>query len=302
MMPRISKRLLPALVLLVNACASEQPPGDETGTATPEAVAAPASLQAERAPYDFERPDISFALPTELKEISGLTLLPSGHLGAVQDEAGVLFVLNRETGAVEARHFFGERGDYEGIEHAGDLIFVLRSDGALLELKEEAGETRQVRTYATALREKNDAEGLGYDAAKGRLLIACKEDPGGDLENDRKAIYAFDVASGTLEPEPVYVIDLDALKRQFGGRGAFKPSALAVHPVSGAVYVLSSAAKALVVLGEDGGLQHVWRLPEAMFEQPEGLSFLPDGTLFLASEGGEGPAMLYRFSQSDAVR
>mgnify|MGYP006183157891 CR=1 FL=1 len=32
-----------------------------------------------------------------------------------------------------------------------------------------------------------------------------------------------------------------------------------------------------------------------MFEQPEGIAFFPDGTLYISSEGGDGPAMLYEF-------
>jgi uncharacterized protein YjiK len=69
-----------------------------------------------------------------------------------------------------------------------------------------------------------------------------------------------------------------------------------VHPVSGEVYLLSSVTKAVVVLGPDGGLRHVWPLPEDRFEQPEGLAFLPSGDLFIASEGVDGPGRLYRFA------
>ena len=51
-----------------------------------------------------------------------------------------------------------------------------------------------------------DTEGLAYDAANHRLLIACKEFPGKDLKG-YKAIYAFDLKQKRLLPEPTFKID-----------------------------------------------------------------------------------------------
>lgn len=290
------KSVLPALMLLIGTCVSDPYPGTEPETETRPVVAVQAPGQADGADYAFDDPDLSFALPEELKEISGLTALPNGHLGAVQDEEGILFVLNPETGAIEARHPFGEAGDYEGIEQVGDKVYVLQSGGTLVELTGWMETTPKTRTYHTGLKGKNDTEGLGYDAAKGHLLIACKENPGDNMDDDQKAIYAYDLASSTLSSEPAYVLDLKTLEEELGDRGKFKPSAVAVHPVSGAIYVLSATAHALVVLESTGDVQTTWSLSEAIFEQPEGLAFLPDGTLFIASEGKKEPAMLHQFA------
>ena len=43
-------------------------------------------------------------------------------------------MLSVETGRVTAVVPFGPPGDYEGIELVGDRLFVLRADGAVLEL------------------------------------------------------------------------------------------------------------------------------------------------------------------------
>ncbi|HHJ50461.1 MAG TPA: hypothetical protein ENJ88_06085, partial [Phaeodactylibacter sp.] len=50
-------------------------------------------------PYDLEHPDLEISLPHELEEISALSLGPdSTTLLAVNDEDGIVFVLDRETG------------------------------------------------------------------------------------------------------------------------------------------------------------------------------------------------------------
>ena len=85
-------------------------------------------------PYRFDRPAARFKLPEALREISALTVLDGESLGAVQDEEGDLYILSMETGRVTAVVPFGPPGDYEGIELAGDRLFVLRADGAILEL------------------------------------------------------------------------------------------------------------------------------------------------------------------------
>lgn len=288
--------LVPAITLFASACNSDQPSGMPPDRESAEIAATNGSRQATDRTYSLEEPDVSFALAEELMEISGLTLLPDGRLGAVQDEEGILYALNRETGAIEARYPFGETGDYEGVETVGDRVFILRSNGTLLELSGWSDENVQVRTFSTDLKGKNDTEGLAYDVTNERLLIACKEDPGNGLDEDLKAIYAFDLSTGELDPEPAFVIDLEASEQHNVEKGKFKPSGLAVHPSDGTIYVISSVAKVLVVLNQDGVIQHVSPLPETLFEQPEGLAFMPDGTLFLASEGDDGPAMIYRYS------
>lgn len=300
---RFMQRFALVLAVLLTACASgtDEAPSGSSSTAQPlaDAAAAPApqaGAQAGEAIYQFDAPDASFALADELREISGLTVLSDGRLAAVQDEEGTVFILNPTTGAVEARTPFGEAGDYEGIELVGDRLFVLVSKGDLYELSGWDGGAPEVRLHETHLRGKNDTEGLGYDAANNRLLIACKEDAGEGLDKDKRAVYAFDLASGRLSDAPVFVLDAKALEDQIQSKGKFRPSGLAVHPATGDVYIVSSVAKAIVVVGGDGQVRRVWDLPEDIFEQPEGLAFLPNGDLFVSSEGADGPGMLYRFT------
>jgi uncharacterized protein YjiK len=284
-----------AFILIAFACTSEAKPDDQTGGGRNDSEEARPA--AEGVPFDFSKPDLSVELPDELVEISGVTVLSNGMLGAVQDELGVIFLINRETGAIESEIPFGDTGDYEGVEMVDDRLFVLMSNGTLIEVSGWEGGNPQTRTHKTGLKAKNDTEGIAYDARNGRLLISTKEDPGSGLKKDQKAIYAFDLATETLAPEPVYVLDAKAIERQVGGKGKFKPSALAVHPTTGEVYVMSSVNKSIAILNEAGEVQQVMSLSDDLYTQPEGLAFSPDGTLYLTSEGGKGKGKLFRFDR-----
>jgi uncharacterized protein YjiK len=259
-------------------------------------------------PYNFAQPVRQITLPAELREVSGLAYLDSLHLAAVQDEQGKLFVLNAYTGAIVSETRFEKNDDYEGIEHVGDQLWILRSDGTLFEVANWQTDTPRTTKYKTALTAANDTEGLAYDAAGHRLLIACKESAGPGRKHER-AIYAFDLGARQLVETPAYVLplrlvdeagradDVNQVLRAFlapvGDLSDFKPSALAVHPTTGDLYLLSSVRKVIVVLHPDGTPAALWPLPEALYRQPEGLAFAPDGTLFIASEAaGTVPFLL----------
>ena len=284
----LSLCLVAALALGVAACEPEPAPPVPVASAEP--VSSPPAAEPETGPYRFDQPVATFRLPPDLREISGLTVLDDAHLGAVQDEDGDLYVLDQTTGRVTAVVPFGPPGDYEGVERVGDRLFVLRADGAVLELAGWAGGEARTTTVETGLGADDcDAEGLGTDGA--RLLIACKEE-GDDVFDDRNVVYAFDPDAGSLLPDPVLVIDPDAVP----GERKLRPSALAVHPATGHVVVLSSRRESLVALDAEGMAADVWDLRPAAFEQPEGLAFLPNGDAFVSSEGGDGPAVLMRFA------
>ncbi|MEM6646994.1 MAG: SdiA-regulated domain-containing protein [Bacteroidota bacterium] len=265
-------------------------------------------------PYDFARPSHTVALDNELFEVSGLTVIDLNTLAAVQDEKGRIYFLDAQTGAIRNEIKFSDRGDYEGIERVGDKLWVLESDGDLYEVKDWDTDDVDTDRHENALKSKHDTEGLAYDPINDRLLIACKEFSVKG-EKDKKAIYAFDLRTEELMEPPLFLIDraevqaaIDAstTRERINDRirsflssavdlSGFKPSALARHPLTGDWYLLSSVRKMLVVIDPAGAVQTVRSLSSNVFAQPEGIAFMPDGTLFISNEGRDGPPTLLRF-------
>ncbi|MEO0732336.1 MAG: SdiA-regulated domain-containing protein [Bacteroidota bacterium] len=266
--------------------------------------------------YDLDAPKLVGELPAELDEISGLSLDPNNRnaLLVVQDELGKVFRLNGRTGAMEWATTFWKDGDYEGIEAVRDDIWVVKSTGTLYQIMQPGTPQQKVEKYNTALTGDNDVEGLTYDPAKNRLLLACKQDAKDDgNDKDGRYIYAFDLATKELSDHPVYAIAREAIQNflatcpQTAGHAKLcsffltrdeydlAPSAIAIHPNTGQLFITSSHGKVLMVLSSAGMIEHLHKLDKDLFPQPEGLAFAADGTLFVSTEKKKDqPARVYR--------
>jgi uncharacterized protein YjiK len=271
--------LAPAIA--TSGCA-EPPSGDSPGIDTA-AVATLADV-----PYDLANPSEVFRLEPDLLEISGLSLRADGRLLAINDESGVLFVIDSSRGVSVDRRRFAGAGDFEGVEWVDGITWVLRSDGNLYRIPDDGGASTEIDT---PLRSRCDAEGLGYDRIGRVLLIVCKEDPGEGFSGAR-SIYSFDLRTNTLSDTPVLLVE----RRMVDAREQFKPAAVAVHPQTRRVYIVSSVRKLLVTLTPAGDLEAMAALDPDLLPQPEGIAFAPDGTLFISSEGVNGRATIARFA------
>jgi uncharacterized protein YjiK len=73
----------------------------------------------------------------------------------------------------------------------------------------------------------------------------------------------------------------------------FKPSAIAVHPQTGEVFILSSVDHVLISCDENGNVTGYALLDAGLFRQPEGIAFFPNGDMLIANEAaGKEPTLL----------
>jgi uncharacterized protein YjiK len=248
-------------------------------------------------PFDLSKTDQSWMLPSSLVEISGISWTDDQQLACIQDEKGIIYIFNPNTGQIDFKVPFEEDGDYEDIEIIHKDAWVLKSNGTLFKVENYMdSRARRVSKFPTALSGKNDAEGLAYDPATKTLLIACKENPFVDDRDGSgyKAIYRFSLETNQLVSEPFLLISLDTVEFYKGGN-SIKPSGIAIHPVTGDVYVLASAGKLLLVLTRKGEILAMIKLDQKLFRQPEGICFSPEGVLFISNEGAgqEGTIVKY---------
>lgn len=240
-------------------------------------------------PYDLTKPDQRYDLPRDLREISGLSYFKPGMLACIQDELAVVFLYDLKKKKVADEVVFGSKGDYEGVEYVNEELFALRSDGEIYHFPAQPMGSKYVAHIKVGLPGKNDVEGLGYDPKLNALLLAVKDGKGSD-----KPIYYYDLKHGTLFQGPVIKQDeLKAFEKATNTAGAkehadheVKPAGIAVHPKSGDYYVLASNGHRLLVLNRKGKFLSSVPLNPELFKQPEGICFAPDGTLYIASEGG----------------
>ncbi len=247
--------------------------------------------------YDFTQPTLEIRLPRMLREISALSMDESGRLLAVQDETGFLFTIDPGTGEIIKRERFESGGDYEGLERVGDRVLVLRSSGHLYTVSGANPNRKTTTRQKLRLPGDCDAEALGYDDIRDIILVGCKSGDGVRGRRGR-SIFAFDRSGGSLSDEPYLFIDDDLLAAACGDCSkrsrAFNPSAIAVQPTTGELYILSATNELLLIYSPESS--KLIKLKLDRLPQPEGLTFDRDGVLYIASEGQSKKATLYAFN------
>lgn len=267
--------------------------------------------------YDFSQPTLQLSLPDTLREISGITLVDESTVACVQDENGILFFYDIHENDIIRQQQFNLDGDYEGIAKVGSNIYVLRSDGVLFAIKNYNSKQPKIDSIATNIPVDNN-EGLCYDRDHNRLLIACKNKSRNAVgKRNTRSIYAFDLSSNTCSADPLYEIDLQDLKAfakekhvDFPKRAKapgkehgsdepilrFRPSEIAIHPISKRLFMLSAVDHALFIFSPAGQLVHIELLNPEVFNKAEGITFLENGDLLISNEGQAKKPSIVRFN------
>ena len=271
--------------------------------------------------YRFDQPNRTWELPNRLVEVSGIAFTGPLTLALIQDERGLLYSLDLEGGSDIEAFKFGPKGDYESLARAGERLLVLRSDGGLLELDFQ-GSARSAFTNPFEGLPYKDFESAAFDPAHERWLVLAKDTVSDDeRKNDDRVIFEIGFHDLALAAEPALVLSRKEIIQAATGRGwplptrtskkgkvksdfEFRPSDLAVHPITGDYFIVSSRDRTLIAVSPAGELLGTATFPKRVLFQPEGLAFHSNGDLLIASEGVRGkdgksskrPAVLLRFS------
>lgn len=266
--------------------------------------------------YNLSKPDAVFTLPEVLHEVSGVTHIDDVSFGFIQDENGILFIHDALENKPLKQLEFHINGDYEGITRVKDTIYVLRSDGNLFEIKDYQSANFRMDSIVTGIQANNN-EGLCYDEMNHRLLVAVKGKIGKGPEfKDRRVIYGFDLTTKKLSDDPVFEFDLQTIKKfaldnkidiptQRSKKGnkpepviKFKTSEIAIHPITGKLFLLSASDHLFFIFNMNGTLEHIEALDPVRFNKAEGITFFSNGDMLITNEGQDKKPTLLRFNYS----
>lgn len=260
-------------------------------------------------PYDLSRPSGHWILPGVLREVSGLAW-KDGLVYMVSDEEGTVYRYDTDLNEVVSSFDMKGKGDYEGIECVGSRVYLLRSDSRLYMIDENDAESGAAAKSELDIKENRNLEGLGYDHRNARFLVASKKVK---LKKDQnRLLYSIPADATESKPRKLFAFDHDVMKefildnaRSGAQRLAlqaaywnygFHPSAVAVHPQSREIYILSYPRHQLCVLDTAYRLRYLSPLSTTLFPQPEGICFDEDGGLYISSEGRKGKGTLLKFN------
>ena len=251
--------------------------------------------------YDLKKPTHSWVLPSELVEVSGNTWMDKNHLILIEDLNPNLYYVkfDDKTATLEKTVPFAEtekdKVDIEDVTIVDNVVYALWSHGALYKITNWQNKP-EVEKIKTGLSKDNNTEGLCFDPVTKLLLIALKDNPGtGD--DSEKAVYSFNVEKSQLSEKPFMVIHPKDFKPITGNDLSFNPSAIAVHPITHDIYMLTTRDnKGMAVFTHDGVLKSYQSIDKELMEQPEGMCFNPQGKLIISSQGKKGdPGNVFEF-------
>ncbi len=251
--------------------------------------------------YDLKNPTHSWVLPAELVEVSGNTWLDKNHLILIEDLNPNLYYVkfDDKTATLEKTVAFvetdKEKVDIEDVTIVDNVVYALWSHGALFKITDWQNKPH-IEKIKTGLSKDNNTEGLCFDPVTKQLLIACKDNPGTGEEN-AKAVYSFNIEKSQLSEKPFMVIHPKDFKSLTENDLSFNPSAIAVHPTTHDIYMLTTRDnKGMAVFTHDGVLKSYQTIDKDLMEQPEGICFNPQGKLIISSQGKKGdPGNLFEF-------
>lgn len=261
--------------------------------------------------YSLSSPEKVSYLPFELREISGFTDQSLNEIACLQDEAGTIFIYNLLNDSITHQFQFGKFGDFKGLTRVGTTYYGLRSDVVLFEINHPYDSLSAISKELNL--QSSDYYGLCFDEREHRLLTATKSNLEKGDNKDLREVYAIDLTTLSVIQEPVLSISLLEIENFAKANGLtlpvrynhqtgevvsalkFIPTSIAVHPITDEIYILSAADNVMAVFTKKGELKSYCLLDNELFSQPEGITFLPDGTMIVTNQGQMGQPTLLRF-------
>ncbi|ULQ56150.1 SdiA-regulated domain-containing protein [Flavihumibacter rivuli] len=237
-----------------------------------------------------EKPLRTVLLKKPLREISGITYASPGKLVGINDEDGVLFTIDANTGQFTEQEF-GKEGDYEDIVAVGEHYYVLKSNGNIHKIDSRSG--KEVKVIKGDFDKFTEFESLCYDSRSRQLLMICKTC---GANAPYVNIWRVDLTADAIISQPIATIAWKEIRR-IAKNDALEcqPSAAAFHPVTNELYIIASIGKVLLRCNAAGEPLAVYGINPDIFPQPEGIAFGPDGEMYITNEGRQSKASLLVF-------
>lgn len=230
-------------------------------------------------------------LQPELNEISGIAYDKNKHrFLAINDEQGILFVLNSNDYTIQKKLKFGKKGDYECVSVNEDKVFVLRSDGNLYTMIYN-DDSISKSNHFTYTGPATEFETSLWDNRNKQLSIVSKKSVS-DKAIQANNIYNIDLLSGQYSLDPANRISWESIRKKGFEIKGFHPSGAAIQPATGNIFVISSIEKLLVIFNSAWQVISVHHLDKVLFRQPEGIVFDKEGNLLITNEAADAKPTL----------
>jgi uncharacterized protein YjiK len=246
--------------------------------------------------YDLRSPE-KLELGKVLNEISGITYNQDNEtILAISDSKEKVFELNVNRHKLKdyTDKVVGSNSDLEDIVKVKETVYILSSKGIIYAINKTKDSTG-VQQYPFWSSDQNDFETLYYDPSVNGLIMLCKT-CASDKGKQMRSAYRFDLDARTFDSTAFYTISTEDVHKVMKDNDVkFEPSAADIHPLNKRLYILSSAGNALVIADTRGKVIEGYHLNPDEHPQAEGLSFAPNGDMYISNEAKYGTPTLQIF-------
>ena len=264
------------------------------------------NFQKEDGYFDLGHPNAIHHLPMGITPFSDVAMLDSTQMLGLDQEAGNLFLFDLNENTITSQLSLGETKFTDMamvdstvvlLDASNQVHFLLPPyDSLSFETAEKIDEDIVVNGACLHNSTKR-LFFLGEAIEKGEGLFTSSIYTYNLHHRKMNETTLFDVNTSDIETFAsennitLPVINVNALGDSISGL-QFVPSAIAVHPKTNEIYILSSGDKSLVVYDQFGKVVNFTFLDPNVFTAPTGLTFLSNGDLLISNKDLMTPSVM----------
>jgi hypothetical protein len=265
------------------------------------------NFQKEDGYFDLQHPNSVQTLPMGIQPFSDVALLDSTHLLGLNQESGMMFVYDLNDHSVVPFPLWDMESKISNISTL-DSTLLLVDDAKHIHFLSSPYDSSSLTTLNLE-NEQFDPTSVCYHKETNRLfLIASNEERTVGYSNS--SIYAYNLNQRKLNAQPLFSIsgeDIEAFAIQNNlmiphsdisimddtlESMNFTPTAIAVHPKTNEIYILSGSDHSLVVFNQFGKIVNFTTLDKNTFSHPSAMTFKKNGDLLITDGNLMNPTVI----------
>ena len=254
------------------------------------------NFQKEDGYFDLANPSTVSSFPMGVASFSDVTMLDSTHMIGIEPVNGNVMMIDLLNNSIASQLSLGSEFKFVDVSKMDSTLILFDSNSKVHFLLPPYDSTSFVSTNET--KENFSTSGICFHESTKRLFLLSEvqEKEEGQFSS---FLYAFNLNKRQLREEPLFEINSFAIetfainnnlrlprnKVTYDGDTVeglnFTPSALAIHPKTNEIYVLSSDDRTLVVYNQFGDVVNFTVLDAMIFSKPTGMTFQENGDLLI---------------------
>ncbi|MEN9700147.1 MAG: hypothetical protein RLZZ301_1345 [Bacteroidota bacterium] len=246
--------------------------------------------------FDVSHPEHQQYLPMGLQPFSHLSVLDSASFIGIISDSSALVRYNPATQEFSSFANWGQEALLTQLAYF-DSTLVLLDDQNQVHLWSAPFDTMSLKTYAL------DNELLAGAAMclhnETKRLFLLQQSHSDEDAFVHGTIYTFNLRQKQVSELPLFQFSTESIaefvaEQQLSNTAEFEfePIALAVHPKTNEIYMLSSKGQSIAVFSQSGQLVNFTQLDTRVLSNPCALAFRPNGNLLISNGDALRPSVI----------